>query len=167
MNMHRRRTVAGLVMLLVTGPAEAQQALSPAQLDRVRTEVVAHIDKYYRVFSERQPQVLAREVFNSPWIVIGGSGPQADLTVEQAQERFQASMNQLVGNGWARSAFTTETVCVINATAAIASGYNTRYKTDGSVMSVGGVTYILGKGPEGWRIVSYSGHPRGRNVRCD
>ena len=76
-------------------------------------------------------------------------------------------MKQLVESGWAKSIFTTENVCVINANAAIASGYNTRYKTDGSVMSVGGVSYILGKAKDGWRIISYTSHPKGKLERCD
>ena len=89
------------------------------------------------------------------------------MTREQAQSRFAASMKQLVESGWAKSVFTTENVCVLNANAAIASGYNTRYKSDGSVISVGGVTYILGRSKEGWRIVSYSGHQKGKVVSCD
>jgi hypothetical protein len=157
--------VAAVCTLGVT--LSAQQQMSPADVDAVKKEATAHIDKYYRLFSEQKPDILANEVFNIPWLVIGGSGPQADLTREQAQGRFQASMKQLVESGWSRSVFTTENVCVLNANAAIASGYNTRYKADGSVISVGGVTYILGKSKDGWRIVSYSGHPRGKIVRCD
>jgi hypothetical protein len=72
-----------------------------------------------------------------------------------------------VESGWGKSVFTTESVCVLNANAAIASGYNTRSKSDGSVMSVGGVSYVFGKTKEGWKIVSYTGHPRGKVVRCD
>jgi hypothetical protein len=153
---------------LASASLSAQQPpMSAADVEAVKKDVVAHLDKYYRVFTELKPDVLAGEVFNIPWIVIGGGGPQADLTKEQAQKRFQDSMTQLTGSGWAKSVFTTENVCVLNANAAIASGYNTRYKKDGSVMSVGGVTYILGKSKDGWRIVSYSGHPRGKVVRCD
>ena len=144
-----------------------QPPMSAADKDAVKKDVTATLDKYYRLFTELKPDALATEVFHIPWVVIGGSGPQADLTKDQAQARFQASMKQLVDSGWAKSIFTTESVCVLNANAAIASGYNTRYKKDGSVMSVGGVTYILGKATEGWRIVSYSGHPKGTNVRCD
>ena len=120
------------------------------------------------VVLEQKPDLLASEVFNIPWLVIGGTGPQADLTKEQAQARFQASMKQLVESGWARSVFTTENVCVLNANAAIASGYNTRYKMDGSVMSVGGVTYILGRSTDGWRIVVLQRTSEGHGtVRCD
>jgi hypothetical protein len=35
------------------------------------------------------------------------------------------------------------------------------------VMSVSGVSYILGKTPAGWRIVSYTGSQKGKLVRCD
>lgn len=62
---------------------------------------------------------------------------------------------------------TTEGVCVLNARAAIASGFNTRYKKDRSVMLMGGVAYFLGKTDSGWRIVSYTGHAKGKGVRCD
>lgn len=161
----------GLGLVIVVGAlgsgVQAQQQLSAADIDTVKKEVTAHLDKYYRVFTERKPDQLASEVFNIPWIVIGGGGPQADMTQEQAQSRFAASMKQLVESGWAKSVFTTENVCVLNANAAIASGYNTRYKSDGSVISVGGVTYVLGRSKEGWRIVSYSGHPKGKVVSCD
>lgn len=167
MNRGRRIATAALLAAALSVSVHAQQALSAADAEAVKKAVIAHIDKYYATFSAQQPDVLAREVFNTPWIVVGGSGPQADLTVEQAQARFAASMKQLVESGWARSQFTTESVCVLNANAAIASGYNTRYKKDGSVMSVGGVTYILAKAKEGWRIISYSGSPKGTLVRCD
>jgi hypothetical protein len=165
----RLGSVSWLVVAVgvLSASPSAQQQMAPAEVEAVKKDVTAHLDKYYRVFTELKPEVLAGEVFNIPWLVIGNSGPQADLTKEQAQARFQSSMTQLTESGWARSVFTTENVCVLNANAAIASGYNTRYKKDGGVMSVGGVTYILGKAKDGWRIVSYSGHPRGKVVRCD
>ena len=148
--------------------AEAQQpALSAADTEKVKSEVTATLDLYYSLFSQRNAQALPEQVFNVPWIVLGGNGPRADMTKEQAQAGFEASMKNLVESGWAKSVFTTESVCVLNANAAIASGYNTRYKTDGSVMSVGGVSYLLGRSKDGWRIISYSGHPKGKLVRCD
>lgn len=161
------RAIVVAAVAMSTSVQAQQQGLSAAETEAVKKAVIAHIDKYYATFVELKPDVLAKEIFHSPWIVIGGSGPQADLTVAQAQERFAASMKQLTESGWARSQFTTESVCVLNANAAIASGYNTRYKKDGSVMSVGGTTYILGKSKDGWRIISYSGSQKGKLVRCD
>lgn len=160
--------LAGALVVGVPSVGRAQQpGLTLADEARVKTEVTAAVDKYYSLFSQRSMKALPEEVFNIPWIVIGGSGPQPDLTKEQALARFEGSLKDLVASGWGKSVFTTENVCVLNANAAIASGYNTRYKTDGSVMSVGGVSYLFGKTKEGWKIVSYTGHPKGKIVRCD
>ena len=164
------RAGAAAVMLaaVMSVTLRGQQAdLTPAQVTTIKQEVAAAVQTYYRLFTERNMAALPEQVFNIPWIVIGGSGPRPDLTKEQALARFEASRKDLVANGWCKSVFTTENVCVLNANAAIASGYNTRYKTDGSVMSVGGVSYLFGKTKDGWRVVSYTGHVRGKVVRCD
>ncbi len=58
-------------------------------------------------------------------------------------------------------------MCVLNASAAIASGFNTRTKKDGSVLQVMGTAYIFNKTKDGWRIVTYTGIPVDRVVRCD
>jgi hypothetical protein len=164
--MVRRLVSITSLLVLVAAFAVAQP---PAQVDvaKVTTEVKATVDKYYRLFSEQNMKALPEEIYMTPWIVIGGNGPEADLTKEQAFNRFDASLKQLLQNGWGKSVFTTENVCVLNANAALASGYNTRYKKDGSVMSVGGVTYLLGRTKDGWRIVSYTGHPKEKVVRCN
>jgi hypothetical protein len=159
----------GLLILLplATSISGQQPPLSAKDVAAIKTEVTAAVDKYYRLFSEQNMKALPEEVFNIPWIVIGGNGPQPDLTKEQALGRFEASLKQLIESGWGKSVFTTEAVCVLNANAAIASGYNTRYKKDGTVMSVGGVSYLFGKTKDGWRVVSYTGHAKGKVVRCD
>jgi hypothetical protein len=158
-----------VVLAAVTAlPARARQGeLTPAQVAVIKADVTAAVDRYYSLFSQRDMKALPEEIFNIPWIVIGGSGPQPDLTKEQALARFEGSLKDLLANGWGKSIFTTENVCVLNGNAALASGYNTRYKTDGSVMSVGGVTYLFGKTKQGWRVVSYTGHARNKVVRCD
>jgi hypothetical protein len=159
---------AALFIGVAASAADAQQpALAAADVARIRAEVTAAVDKYYSLFSQHNMKALPEEIFNIPWIVIGGSGPQSDLTREQALARFEGSLKDLVASGWGKSVFTTENVCVLNASAAIASGYNTRYKTDGSVMSVGGVSYLFGRTKDGWRVVSYTGHARDKVVRCD
>ena len=136
---------------------------------KVTSEVKATVDKYYRLFSEQNMKALPEEIYLTPWIVIGGNGPEADLTKEQALARFEASLKQLVQNGWGKSVFTTENVCVLNANAALASGYNTRYKKDGSVMSVGGVTYLLGKTQRGVedRVVHRTPQGEGRPLQLN
>jgi hypothetical protein len=147
--------------------AAQQAALTAADITKIKADVTAAIDNYYKLFTELKQKSLADESFFIPWILLGGNGPQANETKEKAIAGWEASAKQLVESGWGKSVFTTENVCVLNASAAIASGYNTRYKKDGSVMSVGGVSYILGKTPAGWRIISYTGTPKGKIVRCD
>ena len=160
--------LAAALLAGVAPPALAQQpGLAAADVARITGEVRAAVDRYYSLFSAHNMKALPEESFNIPWILIGGSGPQPDLTKEQALARFESSLKDLVASGWGKSIFTTENVCVLNANAAIASGYNTRYKTDGSVMSVGGVSYLFGKTKDGWRVVSYTGHAPGKVVRCD
>ena len=164
------RRLLAVALLLAGAPGVTvarQQALAATEVTRIKSEVTAAVDRYYTLFSQHDMKALPDEIFNIPWIVIGGSGPQPDLTREQALARFEGSLKDLLAAGWGKSVFTTENVCVLNASAAIASGYNTRYKTDGSVMSVGGVSYLFGKTKEGWKVVSYTGHARGKVVRCD
>jgi len=162
-----------VVAIVVAGAASPPMALAQpsaltdADAARVKAEVTAAVDKYYAYFSAHNMKALPEEIFNIPWIVIGGEGPQPDLTKEQALARFEGSLKDLVARGWGKSVFTTQNVCVLNANAAIASGYNTRYKTDGSVMSVGGTSYLFGRTKQGWRVVSYTGHARDKVVRCD
>ncbi len=163
----RTMSVTALLLVLALGPVAAQQPLSAADTEAIKKEVTAAVDTYYRLFSEQKMAALPEQVYNIPWILIAGSGPQADLTKEQALERFNASLKQLLANGWAKSVFTTKNVCVLNANAAIATGFNTRTKKDGSVLQVAGVAYLFGKTKDGWRIVSYTGVPVDKVVRCD
>ena len=145
-----------------------QPAITTAEIDQIKKDVTAAVEKYYRLFSEQNMKALPAEVFNTPWIQMTGNGPQPNLTAEQSLAGFEASLKQLVGNGWGKSIYTTTNVCVLNRAAAITSGYNTRYKQDGSVMSVGGVAYVFAKAKDGWRIVSYTGTAsKDTVVKCD
>src|SRR6266700_86674 len=116
-------------------------ALSAQRIDEIKLEVAATLDAYYTRFNERNMAALPEEIFHIPWILLDAKGPQTRLTKEQALQAFEAALKALLDNNWGKSVFTTESVCPLNEGAAIASGYNTRFKKDGSVMSVGGVTY--------------------------
>jgi len=149
------------------GSAAQQQPLSAGEAAQIKKEVTEAVDKYYRLFSERNMKALPDEVYNIPWILMTGNGPQPNLTKEQALAGFEASLKQLVENGWSKSVYTTTNVCVLNRSAAITSGYNTRYKQDGSVLQVAGVAYVFNKTKEGWRIITYTGTSKDTLVKCD
>ena len=144
-----------------------QQPMTASEMAEIRKEVTAAVDKYYRLFSERNMKALPEEIYNIPWILMTANGPQPNLTKEQALAGFEASLKQLVDNGWNRSVYTTTNVCVLNRATAITSGYNTRYKQDGSVMQVAGVAYVFNKTKDGWRIVTYTGTSKEMVIKCD
>jgi hypothetical protein len=148
-------------------PAAQQQPMSGAESAQIKKEVTEAVEKYYRLFSERNMKALPDEVYNIPWILMTANGPQPNLTRDQALAGFEASLKQLVENGWSKSVYTTTNVCVLNRTAAITSGYNTRYKQDGSVMQVAGVAYVFNKTKDGWRIVTYTGTSKDTVIKCD
>ena len=163
---HVYRTVAAALFLILatSGPAIGQEPTSSEEA-LLETEAQGHVERYYNFYYERNPQALSTEIFSSPWITIGGNGMSIH-TQEENLAYFEAAIAGLVARDWNRSVFTTKNVCVLTAGSAIVSGTNTRRRTDGSPMSVGGVTYILGKDDEGWRIISYSGHSPDKVVRC-
>lgn len=142
------------------------QTLTVEELERVRAEVTETMETYYALFSERDMDALPEQVFAIPWMTLGANGIAASMSREAALVRWQRSLIGLLQRGWNQSVFTIENICVLNRNAAIVSGYNTRYDEGGGVMSVGSVTYVLGGTPDGWRIVAYSGHERGKVVTC-
>jgi hypothetical protein len=147
--------------------AAQQQPISAGEASQIKKEVTEAVDRYYRLFSERNMKALPEEIYNIPWILMTANGPQPNLTKEQALAGFEASLKQLVENGWNKSVYTTTNVCVLSRSAAITSGYNTRYKQDGSVMQVAGVAYVFNKTKDGWRIVTYTGTSKDTVVKCD
>ncbi|MCG8416112.1 MAG: hypothetical protein MI746_17990 [Pseudomonadales bacterium] len=138
----------------------AEEALTKAQAQR-------HVERYYNYYYERNPEALSTEIFTLPWYVIGANGITARATEAENMEYFSSAIDGLLERGWNRSIFTTKNVCVFGAGSAIVSGTNTRTRTDGSIMSVGGVSYTLGTTNDGWRILSFSSHAPNKVVRCD
>ncbi len=159
--------VAALFLVLASrGPASGQE-LTASQEALIEAEVQRHVERYYNFYYERNSQALSTETFSLPWMLIGGDEIQVRTTEEDNLAYFKAAIAGLVERDWNRSIFTTKNVCVLSAGSAIVSGTNTRTRTDGSIMSVGGVAYILGKTDDGWRIISFSGHAPDKVVRCD
>ncbi len=165
------RLVAAIAMVsaCLSAPIVAQQSppLTAADVTRIKQEVTAAVDKYYTLFSAHDMKALPEQTYNIPWILMTGNGPQVDLTKEQAVARFEGSLKQLVDSGWGKSVYTTTNVCVLSPASAITSGYNTRYKKDGSVMSVGGVAYVFNRTKEGWRIITYTSTAKDTLIKCD
>ncbi len=164
--VHRTLLVAALFGALAGPGVVAGQALTASEEAVIKAEAQRHVERYYNYYYERNPQALSTEIFTLPWMSIGANGVTVSTTEADNLARFEAAIAGLIERGWNRSIFTTETACVLNAGSAIVSGTNTRTRTDGSIMSVGGVSYFLAKVEDGWRIASYSGHPPNKVLRC-
>src|SRR5690349_19530768 len=116
--MSTSRWVAAAALIACwTAGVTTQQArtLTATDIAAVKKEVTDAVETYYRLFTAQDMKALPEHVYNIPWILMTGNGPQPDLTVEQARARFDASLKQLVDSGWGKSVFTTTGVCVLNS----------------------------------------------------
>lgn len=158
--------VALLLVLASTKPVAAQE-LTDTEKAVIAAEAQHLVERYYNYYYERNPEALSTEIFHVPWFSVGGNGVSTKMSEQENLVSFTSAIDGLLERGWDRSIYRTKNVCVLNARSAIVSGTNTRTRVDGSIMSVSGVAYILGKTDDGWRIVAYSGHSPGKVVRCD
>ena len=152
--------------LAISLPA-AGQGLTSSEEAAIKAEAQRHVEYYYNLYYERDPQALSTEIFTLPWFTMGGNGITARSTEEENLDYFSSAIAGLLERGWDKSTFRTKNVCVFGVGSAIVSGTNTRTRADGSVMSVGGVSYVLGTTDDGWRIISFAGHSAEKVVRCD
>ena len=166
---HLYNVVAAAALLLILASPEpvAGQELTDTEEALIAAETQRHVELYYNYYYERDPESLSTEIFTLPWITLGGNGVSILTTQDANLASFESAIAGLLARDWDKSIYTTKSVCVLSAGSAIVSGTNTRTRADGSIMSVGGVTYILGKTDDGWRITSFSSHSPGKLVRCD
>jgi len=164
-----RNTVVALffvILALTASPPAATQELTQSEEAAIKAEAQRHVEHYYNLYYERNPEALSTEIFTLPWIVMGENGVTIRTTEEENLEYFSTAIAGLLERGWDKSIFRTRSVCVLSKGSAIVSGTNTRTRADGSVMSVGGVSYILGTTEDGWRIISFAGHSPDKIVSC-
>jgi hypothetical protein len=167
-HVYRNVVVASLFLILALasrGPV-AGQGLTSSEEAVIKASAQRHVERYYNFYYEQNPEALSTEIFTVPWITMGGNGVTIHAQ-EENLEYFSSAIAGLIGRGWDKSTFRTKNVCVFGAGSAIVSGTNTRTRPDGSIMSVGGVSYILGTIDDGWRVISFAGHSPDKVVRCD
>ena len=156
-----------LIMALASSGPAAGQGLTSSEEAVIKAEAQRHVERYYNLYYERNPEALSTEIFTLPWILMGGNGVTVYTTEAENLDYFSSAIAGLLERGWDKSTFRTKNVCVLGAGSVIVSGTNTRTRADGSVMSVGGVSYVLGTTGDGWRIISFAGHSPDKVVRCD
>jgi hypothetical protein len=141
--------------------------LTPAEVETVEREALAVIATYYRLFNERDPKGMSERLFHVPWIYLNPGGARLFESREETAKLFEESLSSIVPKGWARSDFPRPRVCALSLGAATVSGTFYRHKKDGSVLSEHGVSYVLGKTADGFRVTALLSHPPGVALSCD
>jgi CxxC motif-containing protein (DUF1111 family) len=58
------------------GAGRPPRADDRREVTQIKREVTEAVEKYYRLFSERNMKALPEEIYNIPWILMTANGPQ-------------------------------------------------------------------------------------------
>ena len=171
-----------IVAIVVTlgvgsGDAAAQSALDAVDHTRgvvsvneealIKAQVMHTVSKYYEYFSSGEVERIPQETHLIPYVVLGGG---VTLSAEATAEGYGRRRQDVIDNLYAdyeKSTYTFANICVLGAGAAITSGYNTRTNSSGGIVSVEGVSYMLTKTSQGWRIAAFSPTTPALVIRCE
>jgi len=140
--------------------------VAPSHEIRIKEEVKLIIERYYTYFSANQMDKFPTETHTIPWKILGTD--RIYMSAEQSNENYFGSFAAIKENDpeYKRSVFTIQDICVLSPRSALVSGYNTRRRTDDSIITMMGTLYILELTDAGWRINSFSGKPLDKVVSC-
>lgn len=132
----------------------------------IEADVRRIVGLYYEYFSTGQADRIPVETHLVPYIVLGGGVTMtAEATAEGYRQRRQMVIDEFDAD-YEKSTYTFTNICVLSAGSAITSGYNTRTNSSGGIVSVEGVSYMLTKAPQGWRIAAFSATKPNTVIRC-
>jgi ketosteroid isomerase-like protein len=115
------------------------------------TTVTEFLNTYYRTFSTLNVESIA-PFFHEPCLFMSPQGVMATPTHDAVKEVFKTIAKDLLSKGYGRSELTQLNVERMSATAMLATGVAVRFTADGTELERVGVTYILQKSEDGWRI---------------
>ena len=164
--MIKRIIAAAFGVLLMTGSAQAQQKMSPADVAKTKADVEAALQHYMTAFSAVDLNEVRDNVWNHPSVNFGANGA---TLIDPAQQTTQSAglIKQLQKDGWVKSDQIRNVVCVLTPTAAIVSGDFRRMRADGSVISSSGTTNLFAKNDKGWKMVARIVTEAGKVTTCN
>jgi ketosteroid isomerase-like protein len=115
------------------------------------TDVTQFLTKYYSTFSTLDVEMIA-PFFHEPCIFISPQGVLAAQTYGDVKAAFRVIADTLCSKGYGRSELINLKLQRLSDTTTLASGIADRYKADGQELERVGVTYVLQKSDNGWRI---------------
>ena len=144
----------------------ARGVVSANEEAMIEADVRRTVGLYYEYFSTGQVERIPQETHLVPYIVLGGGATlTAEATAEGYRQRRQMVIDEF-DSDYELSTYTFTNICVLSAGSAITSGYNTRTNSSGGLVSVEGVSYMLTKAPQGWRIAAFSPTKTNTVIRC-
>jgi ketosteroid isomerase-like protein len=117
------------------------------------TAVRQMLGEYYRAFSTLSVQAVL-PYLNQPALLVGPAGAIALPTPSAIEPIFGPVMEGLRTRGFGRSELGSEEIRILSAQAALVTGNAIRYRTDGTELERAGITYLLRKSDDGWKIAA-------------
>lgn len=115
------------------------------------TTVTEFLNTYYQTFSTLNVESIA-PFFHEPCLFVSPQGVMAAPNHDAVKEVFKTIAKDLLSKGYGRSELTQLNVERMSATAMRATGVAVRFTADGRELERVGVTYIMQKPGNGWRI---------------
>lgn len=146
------------LLLLFTGVAFGlvpSVRLAEGQDDKAA--VTRLLNDYFRAFGKLDVQAIL-PYYLEPSVLITQRGVATMPTHAAMATAFTPLMEGLRTRGYARSELAMLQMKRLSATTTLASGVAIRYKTDGQELERTGVTYVLHKTDNGWKIAVTVGH---------
>lgn len=109
------------------------------------------LHRYYRDFSSLDPEAIA-PYFHEPCMFITQDRVNAATSLNDLKEGFKIAADGLRARGYTRSELTELRVKKMTAVTVFATGIAVRYKGERDVLERVGVTYLLQKVEDEWKI---------------
>ncbi len=115
------------------------------------TDAREFLNNYYSTFSTLDIESIT-PFFQEPCIFVSPQGVVASQTAEQVKDVFKLIAEGLRSKAYGRSELINLKVQRLSDTTMLASGIADRYKANGEELERVGVTYVLQKSGDGWKI---------------
>ena len=115
------------------------------------TTVTEFLNAYYRTFSTLNVESIA-PFYHEPCFFVFPQDVMAARTHDTVKEVFKTIARDLHSKGYGRSELTQLNLERMSETATLATGVAVRFTVDGQELERAGVTYILKKSDNEWRI---------------
>jgi len=135
-------------------------ALAADQEQAVVNTLMAYEDAW-----SRHDAITVAGFYYEPAMRVGKGGPVVRATRAEQEAFFDGFLRGLIERGYARSAWDTLEVRLLDERTAIASGITVRYREDGTVFERVAVSYGLWLTGEGWKIFLSTTHPADTALR--